>query len=478
MSTPFINIYRGNMPAHASGGGGGFGGGGGGGGGTTYYYYDMEDCADGTTFVGRSTTSGLSVGDSFSYGLASDPDCAKITGTNSTATSGTGFITSYADCCGCMEANKCRSTSGFTTPTSAHTVYASGNLQQVIGTQVTPAPGYPSGYVINEYTKVTVEGELGGRTVQSAVLSDFGASTSTYPMGASTTVYHAYDDSSNQCFTNATETIRWRLKVECGSWSGSAITSCSTAYTAWQSATVDHSSAGEQCTGGTLYEFTDCFDSSTHLVEDQSGYSLSVGDFVDVYDSSSNQRCGTITATNQSGSANGAYINGDGYSSCSDCVSSTGISNPQLYTATDCNNSSTSYILADDQYNVLPSTGDVVLVYLNSGDYACVSITGTTSSGTSAGYLESSETNCASCLSNNGLQQHEVEDCNSGATHIVTDSGGMVYSVGDVISYTDKATASTVYCGTVTAMDVSGTAAYDYSSGYNDCADCNSSEGL
>jgi hypothetical protein len=301
------------------------GGGGGGGGGTTYYYYDMEDCADGTTFVGRSTTSGLSVGASFSYGLASDPDCAKITGANSTASSGTDFLTTYTDCCGCMEANKCRGTSGFSTPTTGSGAYASGNYEHVITVQITPAPGVPSLYVINEYTKVTVEADLGGRTAASAVLSDFGTSTSTYPSGATATLYHAYDDSSNQCFTNATETLRWRLKVECGTWNGSAITSCSSAYTTWQSSTVDHATAGEQCSsggggsgGGSYIEVSNCADSSTHIVDDYGGLYPSTGDVISYYDSSfSTVYCGTVTATGVGGTAN--YYSSSSYSYCEEC---------------------------------------------------------------------------------------------------------------------------------------------------------------
>ena len=47
--------------------------------------------------------------------------------------------------------------------------YASGNYEHVITVQITPAPEFHL-YVINEYTKVTGEADLGGRSAASVVL--------------------------------------------------------------------------------------------------------------------------------------------------------------------------------------------------------------------------------------------------------------------------------------------------------------------
>tara|TARA_B100000674_G_scaffold110828_1_gene82054 strand:- start:39 stop:1226 length:1188 start_codon:yes stop_codon:yes gene_type:complete len=382
------------------------GGGGGGGGGTTYYYYDMEDCADGTTFVGRSTTSGLSVGASFSYGAVSDPDCAKITGANSTASSGTDFLSTYTDCCGCMEANKCRGTSGFSTPTTGSGAYASGNYEHVITVQITPAPGVPSAYVINEFTKVTVEADLGGRSAASVVLSDFGTSTSTYPSGATATLYHAYDDSSNQCFTSATETLRWRLKVECGSWGGSAVTSCSSAYTTWQSATIDHATAGEQCATASNFEVTDCTSGSTAIIDDSGGYGIQVGDFVDWYDNSGGGPfCAEVTATS-SGTATGSAYGGT-YADCADCNSSNGLGGGgggggSYIEATDCNSGATHII--DDYAGISPSVGDVISYYdLGYVQVFCGTVTSTSASGPHAFETSNWYYDCAECNSYEGL---------------------------------------------------------------------------
>ena len=520
-------------------------------------YYDATDCYDGSAQV-IQTPNALSVGDVIEYDVSTGYPykCAEITGVSSctsascsTASQATSNV--YASCCAGNEANSCRALSGFSTPTNgSSSAYNSSGYLQTVEFNLTPSPSSPSQWVINEHTKVSIEAKLGGRSATTVVASDFGTSTSTYLWGG-VNVQHNYDGSG--CFNSASETLEWRLKVECGSWNGTGYVNCSTDFGAWQSASIDHATASQQCSGGSnfvvtdcntgatsiiddslgygppsvgdfvdwddnsgngpfcgeitasssgaavgwfnggtytdcvdcntsnylqIHQVTDCSDSSTHLVQDQSGYGLSVGDFIEFYDSSNTHRCGTVTALNQTGNANGAYVSGSGYSDCAGCYQSAGISNPYLYTATDCNNPSTTYILGDTQYNNYPSTGDVHVAYLNaSGNYVCVTVTGTTSSGTSVGYLDSSETDCASCLSNSGLAQHEVEDCNTGATHIVTDSASLVYSVGDVISYYDLSYVN-VYCGTVTAMNVSGTAGFETSSGYTDCAECNSYEGL
>lgn len=441
---------------------------------TTYYYYDMEDCADGTTFVGRSTTSGLSVGDSYTYGLISDPDCGTITGTNSTATSGSDLHTNYTDCCGCMEANKCRGTSGFSTPTTGSGTYASGNYEHVISVQITPLPGYPSGYVINEYTKVTVEADLGGRSAASVVLSDFGTSTSTYAGPATATLYHAYDDSSNQCFTSATETLRWRLKVECGTWNGSAITSCSSAYTTWQSSTVDHATAGEQCSsGGSNFQVTDCNSGATAIIDDSGGYGISVGDFVDWYDNSGNGPfCAEVTASS-SGTATGSAYGGT-YTDCANCNSTNYLT---LYEVTDCN-SSTTYIL-DDSGGYAPTTGDIVYFSDSSGNDVCATVTTVGASGTAVGTISSTYSDCSSCNSDYGLggggggggSNFTVVDCNDSSNVVVlNDAYGISPSIGSIAEWMDPSTYN-YHCGTITGT-TSDSEIGPIENNYEFCSDC------
>lgn len=227
-----------------------------------FYYYDMEDCSDGTTFVGQSNSNSLNVGD---VCAVYDPTsiggylCARVTATGASySSSALGWLSFiYSDCCTCMKTHKvCRGATGwlgFTTPTSSSETYASGNFEHVVTTQISPSPGVPSLYVIDENTKVTVEADLGGRSAVPVVLSDFGTVTSTYPSGGQATIYHPYDDSANQCFTAATEQLRWRLKVECGIWNGSAITSCSITYTNWETKQISHANAGEQCSGSSCH---------------------------------------------------------------------------------------------------------------------------------------------------------------------------------------------------------------------------------
>ena len=66
-----------------------------------------------------------------------------------------------------------------------------------------------------------------------------------------------------------------------------------------------------------------------------------------------------------------------------------------------------------------------------------------------------------------------VTPCLGGSAVLCEDTLGYMPAVDDVIQYGD---GTTYYCGTVTATDQGGTAAYDISdTGYLDCDDCASS---
>lgn len=457
-----ITVYI-NPFAHQSSGGGGFGG-------TTYNIFTLTNCSTGGSVTATDPSSfAPSVGDVVAVTPSGGSAvCATVASSGTSSTDPATTITATFSSCGnCNATNFCHVPSDFSMSLSGGSYSGSGyhNTVQVAASGSLAA--------VNIETKLTLESKLGGRAASDVVLSSFGQVTGLSISSGS--ISFTYDGSS--CFNSATENLEYRLKVECGDNSTGSWVTHSTSYSSWSSTSVDHATASQQCSGGTLFQVTDCFDSSTHLVEDSSSYGVGSGDLVDFYDSSSTQRCGTITATNQGGSANGAYINWHGYSSCQNCANNNSITNPQLYTVTDCNNPSTTYVVDDTASSLFPSTGDVVDVYLNSGSYICTTVTGTTT-GTAVGSIQSTYSTCVNCLISNGLQQHLVTDCNSSATHIVHDSSGMVSSVGDVISYYDKATSSTYYCGTVTTMNVTGTALYEYSSGYNDCTECNSNEGL
>ena len=397
-------------------------------GGSSQNYYDATDCYSGAALV-IQTPNTLSVGDVIEYDVSTGYPykCAEITGvssctTASCATASQATSNVYTSCCDANEANNCRGLSGFSTPTNgSSSAYNSSGYLQTVEFNVIPSPGYPGGYVINEYTKVSVEAKLGGRAATTVVASDFGTSTSTY-LWSGVNVQHNYDGSG--CFNAATETLEWRLKVECGSWSGSAYVNCSTAYGAWQSATLDHAGASQQCStgggggGGSNFVVTDCTSGSTAIIDDSGSIGASVGDFVDWYDNNSNGPfCGELTASS-SGTATGS-IYSNYYMDCSDCNSSNGL--------------------------------------------------GGSGSGSGGG---------SGSGSGGGGSYIEATDCNSGATHIMDDPNGYAPSVGDVVSYYDKATYSTVYCGTVTSTSSSGTPAYEVSYSYYDCDECNDYEGL
>ena len=70
----------------------------------------------------------------------------------------------------------------------------------------------------------------------------------------------------------------------------------------------------------------------------------------------------------------------------------------------------------------------------------------------------------------------EVSNCADSSTHIVDDYGGIAPSTGDVISYYHTSWM-TVYCGTVTATGVGGTANYYSSSSYSDCDEATTTKG-
>ena len=384
MSTPFINIYRGNMPAHASGGGGGFGG-------TTYNIFTLTNCSTGGSVTATDPSSfAPSVGDVVAVTPSGGSAvCATVASSGTSSTDPATTITATFSSCGnCNATNFCHVPSDFSMTLSGGSYSGSGYHNTV---QVTASGSLAA---VNIETQLTLETKLGGRAASDVALSSYGQVTGLSISSGS--ISFTYDGSS--CFNSATENLEYRLKVECGDNSAGSWITHSTSYSSWSSTSVDHATASQQCSSGSNFVVTDCNSGATAIIDDSGGYGVSVGDFVDWYENS-------------------------------------------------------------------------------SGSYFCGELTAS-SSGTAAGSVNGTYSTCVNCLSAYGMQQHLVTDCNSSATHIVTDSSGMVYSVGDVISYSDKATYSTYYCGTVTTMNVTGTALYEISSGYDNCTECTSSEGL
>jgi hypothetical protein len=339
----------------------------------------------------------------------------------------------------------------------------------------------PSQYAINQHTKVTLEHKLGGRAAADHLFSDFGAVTSTQGFLPSNNLLHAHDGSG--CFNSATESLEYRLKVECGDKSSGSWVTASTTYTAWATLQVDHAANSAQCAAaGSNFVVTDCNTGATAIIDDSGGYGVAVGDFVNWYDSSGNGPfCGELTSAS-SGTATGSAYGGI-YTDCANCNSTNYLT---LYEVTDCN-SSTTYIL-DDSGGYAPTTGDIVYFSDSSGNDVCATVTTVGVSGTAVGTISSTYSDCSSCNSDYSLggsggggggsgSYIEVQNCADSSTHIVDDYSGISPSVGDVISYYDT-NWTNVYCGTVTATGVSGTANYYLSSSYYDCDECNNYEGI
>lgn len=440
---------------------------------TTYNIFNFTNCSTGAAVMATDPSSyAPSVGDVVELTPSGGSAiCATVTSSGTSATDPQTTITGTFTSCGeCNATNFCHAPSDFSMTLSggSYTSYSYRDVVQVASSGTINA--------VNIETKLTLESSLGSRAASDVLLSNYGQVT-----GLSiSSGFVDFNFDGTGCFTNANETMMYRLKVECGDNSTGSWITHSTAYSSWSTVMIDHAGASQQCSsggggGGTLYQITECNSTTTHLVEDTSSYSPSSGDVVDFYDSSGNQMCGTITATGQSGNANGAYINNTGYTSCIDCNQQNYFPNPTLYTATDCNDSSTTYIL-DDQYGPLfPSTGDIVDVYLLNGNTVCVTITGTTSSGSAAGSIASSYPSCTLCNSANSLTVYMVQECNSDTVIVVSDTNGTYPVVGDVVSYYFNSSGN-VGCGTIIS-ETTGTGVADISSTWTDCAEASSYEG-
>ena len=444
---------------------------------TSYYFFTLTNCSTSAS-INATDPSGYapSVGDVVEVTPSGGSAvCATVVSSGTSATDPQTTITgTFTDCGECNATNFCMTPSDFSMTLSGGSYAGGTGYHNTV--QITQAG---TANAVNIETQLTLETKLGGRAASDVTLSSFGQVTGLSISSGS--IVFAYDGSS--CYTAASENLAYRLKVECGDNSTGSWVTHSTSYSSWSSLSVNHASAGQQCSsGGSNFEVTDCNDSSTTIIDDSGGYGIQVGDFVDWYDNSGNGPfCGEVTASS-SGTATGSAYGGT-YMDCADCTSSNGLT---LYEVTDCN-SSTTYIVSDPS-SYTPYTGDIVYFLHTNGTDVCAEVTNEGVAGTSVGEIQNTYTTCSDCNTDYGLGGGggggggggyiRTTTCDGTMTHLLDDVAGINPSVGDVISYYDSL-YTTVYCGTVTAINESGTPMYETSYGpYNDCDDCNSNEGL
>ena len=328
------NLYCSSGSSQMPGGGGG---GGGGGSNNPVFYHPMTDCSTQASIWAQSASSSLSSGIAVSYGTAPPYRCAVLNGGNPSATglhlNHRTIAYEHNDCCDCNASWICRSANWNTHGGIGHFTlqisngypsYDANGLAIEFDVQIAPQTGVPSDYKIFENTKVTVETALGGRAVETILLSDFGVVTDTYPSGVQGTITHAWTTAG--CFDAGSETLTYRLKVECGSISTGSWVSCKTTYTDWDSLSINHitgygGSGNKQCTP--LYEVNHCVGGGTSIIDDINGLGIAANDFVSFSVGGVNI-CGIVSQVHTGSQARVATVDHAGYQDCAACI----VSNP------------------------------------------------------------------------------------------------------------------------------------------------------
>ena len=305
-------------------------GGGGGGGNNPLFYHPMTDCSTQASLWGQSTSSSLSAGITVSYGVAPPYECAALNGGDPSATGQhldtRAIYHEHNDCCDCNSSFTCRDAAGFARGISnGYPTYGQNGLDVDFWVQVHPQSGVPSDYKIFQHTKVSVETTLGGRAVETALISDFGVVTDCVSNGCQVTMTHGWAG-MDTCFDVGAETLTYRIKVECGDVSTGSWVSCSTTYSDWNSVLIDHitgygGSGNQQCTP--LYEVNHCTGGGTSILDDVNGIGIAANDVV-VWSVGGVNICGTVSQVHTGSQARVATVSNSSYQDCAACI----VSNP------------------------------------------------------------------------------------------------------------------------------------------------------